>query len=115
MNEVSHAGHRQRLRERFMEGGLENFQDHEVLELLLFYCLPRKNTNELAHKIMNEFKSLACLFESDAKDISRRCGVSQNTAVFLSLFVPIARRYSIEKCWEKPILNSSATAGQFAV
>lgn len=115
MNYVSHTGHRQRLRQRFIENGLENFQDHEVLELLLFYCLPRKNTNELAHKIMSEFKSLDYLFESNPQDISRRCGVSENTAVFLSLFAPVARRYSIEKCREKPLLNSSSIAGQYAV
>ena len=115
MNEVLHAGHRQRLRQRFIEDGLDHFQDHEVLELLLFYCLPRKNTNDLAHRIMEEYKSLANLFESDARDISRRCGVSENTAVFLSIIAPVVRRYSLEKSKEKAVLTSSAGAGEYAV
>ena len=50
MNE--HSGHRRRMRERFLSHGLDNFDDHNVLELLLFYALPRQDTNRLAHRLM---------------------------------------------------------------
>ena len=54
-----HGGHRERMRKRFQDSGLQAFQPHEVLELLLFYALPRVNTNPIAHDLMAEFHS-AC-------------------------------------------------------
>lgn len=54
-----HAKHRERMRTRFLEHGLDNFADHEVLELLLFYAVPRGDVNPLAHRLLDEFGSLA--------------------------------------------------------
>ena len=54
-----HDGHRQRLKERFCKEGLDNFDEHQVLELLLFYCIPRVDTNPIAHALLNRFGSLA--------------------------------------------------------
>ncbi|MDD2433417.1 MAG: hypothetical protein PHX01_07000, partial [Clostridia bacterium] len=56
-----HQGHRQRMRTRYIKEGLDAFADHQVLEMLLFYCIPRRDTNELAHKMIREFGSLANL------------------------------------------------------
>jgi DNA repair protein RadC len=53
-----HEGHRQRLKKRFIDEGLTSFEDHQVLELLLFYALPRKDTNELAHTLLTVFGSV---------------------------------------------------------
>ena len=53
-----HDGHRQRMKSRFSEVGLDGFNDHNALEMLLFYALPRKDTNELAHKLLMNFGSL---------------------------------------------------------
>jgi DNA repair protein RadC len=55
MVENIHKGHRERVRDRFMEEGLDSFKDHEVLELLLFYCVRQKDTNELAHRMLKEY------------------------------------------------------------
>jgi len=60
-----HGGHRERFRTRYLTGGLEGFHDHEVLELLLYYCYPRGDTNPKAHKMLKEFGSLHNLFEAD--------------------------------------------------
>ena len=76
MEKKIHEGHRQRVKSRYIAEGLDHFQDHEVLELLLFYCIPMKDTNELAHNMLREFGSLAAILEADPKDISRRCGLS---------------------------------------
>jgi len=115
MKERLHKGHRQRVKARYLSEGLDAFEDHQVLEMLLFYCIPMRDTNELAHKMIREFGSLATLFEADPKDICRRCGVSENTAVLLSLIPPLSRRYFKGKWGEKPVLNSSSKAGQYAV
>ena len=52
-----HINHRKRLRRRFLNEGIDNFEDHNVLELLLFYSIPRKDTNELAHRLISTFGS----------------------------------------------------------
>lgn len=110
-----HAGHRQRVKARFLTEGLDAFDDHQLLELLLFYAIPRKDTNELAHKMIQEFGSLPNLWEADALDIEKRCDVSENAAILISLISPLARRYFKDKWGEKPALNSSSRAGEYAV
>lgn len=110
-----HEGHRQRVKVRYLAEGLDGFEDHQVLEMLLFFCIPMKDTNELAHKMLREFGSLAGLFEADPKDIRKRCNVGENTAVLVSLIPSLARRYFKGKWGDKPVLNSTAKAGEFAV
>lgn len=115
MDKKLHDGHRQRVKERFLNQGLDGFEDHQVLEMLLFYCIPMKDTNELAHKILREFGSLAHLFESHPGEIRRKCSVSENTAIFLSLIPSLSRRYFKGKWGDKPVVSGSTAAGQFAV
>ncbi|HEY5585089.1 MAG TPA: hypothetical protein VIK78_11430, partial [Ruminiclostridium sp.] len=69
MEKKLHEGHRQRVKTRYLSEGLDAFEDHQVLELLLFFGIPMKDTNELAHKMIQEFGSLAGLFEADPKDV----------------------------------------------
>jgi DNA repair protein RadC len=115
MGKKLHEGHRQRVKSRYLSEGLDSFEDHQVLELLLFYCIPMKDTNELAHKLIGAFGSLANIFEADPKDICKRCGVSENTAILLSIIPSLTRRYVMDKWGEKPVLGSSAKAGEYAV
>jgi DNA repair protein RadC len=115
MDKKIHRGHRQRVKSRYLSEGLDAFEDHQVLEMLLFYCIPMRDTNELAHKMIQEFGSLAGLFEADPKDICRRCGVSENTAILVSLIPSLSRRYFQGKWGQKPVLNSSSLAGEYTV
>ena len=73
-----HAGHRQRMRERFLTGGLEGFADHEVLELMLFYAIPQRNVNPLAHRLLDRFGTLHAVLEAPVEELkawasTRRC------------------------------------------
>jgi len=115
MDKGLHKGHRQRVKTRYLAEGLDAFEDHQVLEMLLFYCIPMRDTNELAHKMIREFGSLAGLFEADPEDICKRCGVSENTAILISMIPSLARRYLKSKWRNKPVLNNSAKAGEYAV
>jgi len=115
MEKKLHEGHRQRVKTRYLTEGLDAFEDHQVLEMLLFFCIPMKDTNELAHKMISEFGSLAGLFEADPKDICKRCGVSENTALLVSLIPSLSRRYFKGKWGDKPVLNSSTKAGEYAM
>ncbi len=115
MDKSLHEGHRKRVKERFANEGLDSFNDHQVLELLLFYAIPMKDTNELAHKMIKEYGSLSGLFEADSKDICKRCQVNENTAILVSLIPSLSRRYFKGKWGQKPILNSVTKAGEYAV
>ena len=116
MSEGLHSGHRARMRERYInDNGLDSFAEHEVLELLLFYCIPHKDTNETAHKMLSEYGALANLFDAHPRDISKRCGVSVNTAVLLSMVPQLAKRYYHSKWENKVRLVSSQLAGQYLI
>ena len=92
-NEKSiHSGHRQRLRNRFIENGLDGFNDHEILELILFYCIPRKDTNELAHKLLDHFGSLSAVFNASVEQLMVVDGISTSAAVFITMIAPVCRK-----------------------
>jgi len=115
MEKKLHEGHRQRVKTRYLTEGLDAFEDHQVLEFLLFFSIPMKDTNELAHNMIREFGSLAGLLEANPKDICKRCGVSENTAILVSLIPSLARRYFKGKWGEKPVLDSSSKAGEYVM
>ncbi|MDR1532269.1 MAG: hypothetical protein LBS62_08815 [Clostridiales bacterium] len=115
MGKNIHSGHRQRVRERYLSEGLDSFEDHQVLELLLFYCYPQRNTNEIAHRMLDEFGNLRALFEADPLEISSRCQVSENVGVFISVISSLMRRYLSSRSEKKIILDSSRKVGEYAV
>ena len=87
-----HKGHRERMRNRFLTEGEAGFADHELLELLLFYAVPRGDVNPLAHRILAEFGTLTMLLESDAVEIARRCNIKESTALLLTLQMAFLKR-----------------------
>ena len=66
-----HAGHRRRKKEQFLKYGLDAFAPHEALELLLYYAIPRVDTNAMAHALLNRFGTLAAVLEADAGELMR--------------------------------------------
>lgn len=110
-----HEGHRRRLKERFLKEGLDSFEKHQVLELLLFFSIPRKDTNEIAHELLNKYGSLSGVFEADPKDLANTPGIGESSALLLALIPDLSRRYFNDKWRDKPELNSSTKAGQYAV
>ena len=86
-----HDGHRQRLKDRFREEGLDHFQEHEVLELLLFYCIPRKDTNPIAHALIDRFGSLSQVLEAPPEELAKVPGMGESAAVFLNLTTAVGR------------------------
>lgn len=99
-----HSGHRNRLRHRFLETGTNGFNEHELLELLLFYALPRVNTNEIAHELISRFGSLTAVLNADPEKIAEIKGLSSASAVFLNFIFDLCRKYS----------SSSASTSDFA-
>ncbi|UYO61185.1 DNA repair protein RadC [Acetobacterium wieringae] len=110
-----HQGHRQRLKARVLSEGIDNFEDHQILELLLFYAIPMKDTNALAHRLIGHYGSLAGVFDANPRDLSALVGVTENTALLLSLIPALARRYQQGKLVPKAVLDSTTAAGEYAV
>ena len=101
-----HQGHRDRLKKQFREGGLENFTDYQILELLLFYIIPRKDTNPIAHRLMDTFGSLYQVLEAPEKELEKVEGIGPNAATLLSLISAVARAYMVDRARENLILDS---------
>lgn len=92
-----HDGHRKRLKARFAKSGLDDFEPHNVLELLLFYSVPRKDTNPIAHRLINRFGSLSGVFDAKPEELMKVEGITENTAVLISMIPQLARKYLEDK------------------
>jgi DNA repair protein RadC len=108
-----HGGHRQRLKQRFLSHGLDSFDDHNVLELLLFYALPRVDINPIAHELIDRFGSLSGVFDAPYDELVKVPGIGENAALLLKLIPQSSRRYQISKGKHNSILNTSRKAGDF--
>ena len=91
-----HIGHRQRVKERFLQDGLEHFAPHEVLELLLFYAVPQRDTNVMAHRLLERFSTLAGVFAATQEELCTVEGIGEHAATLLRLILPVASQVMTE-------------------
>ena len=75
MGDNVNEGHRQRVYKKYDKSGFEHFQEHEILEMLLFYAIPRTNTNPVAHRLIDEFGSLGNVLKAQPKELMKVKGV----------------------------------------
>ena len=75
-------GHRQRMKERFRKEGLDHFDERYVLELLLFYCIPRQDTKVFACRLLDHFGSIVRVLEATAEELERVPGVGEGVSTF---------------------------------
>lgn len=108
-----HSGHRQRMKDRFLAEGLDHFQEHEVLELLLYYCIPRQDTNPIAHALISRFGSLAQVLEAPAEELEKVPGIGSNAATFLRLITSVGRYYLVNRSMQECILPTIEKCGQY--
>ena len=80
----SHAGHRQRFKNKVLETGIEHLPYHEVLEFLLMYAIPQKDVNPLAHELISNFGSFSAVLDADYDQLKKIKGVGHETALFIS-------------------------------
>ncbi|MGN1014708.1 MAG: RadC family protein [Butyricicoccus sp.] len=109
-----HDGHRERMKQRFLEHGLDNFSEHEVLELLLYYSIPRGDVNPITHNLLNQFETLSGVLEADPAELKKVEGVGDKTATLLHLLPPLFRRYRMSQ-HQKKALDSAELIGQYLV
>ncbi len=92
-----HENHRMRMKNRFLSQGLAGFEPHNILELLLFYSIPQKDTNETAHLLMERFGSLDAVFDASYEELIGVPGIKEHSATLIKLIPELAARYISEK------------------
>ena len=102
------AGHRQHLRERYLREGLENFQPHEVIEMLLHYAIPRKDTKDIAKRLLARCGNLPGVLNAPPELIMQETGVSENSAILLTMLGPLFRMYTKESAKINKVTGAQA-------
>lgn len=88
-----HKGHRDKVKKRYYESGLSSMPDHNILELLLFFGIPQKDTNPIAHELITTFGSFSGVLEASKSDLQSVKGMTENAACLLTLMLPVYKRY----------------------
>ena len=108
-----HDGHRERLKQRFLNHGLDALPDDQVLELLLFYALPRRDTNPLARQLLQHFGSIAAVLDAPLQELKAVGGIGDSAAALLLLINPLSRRYLLSRSSKGTVLNSTHACGEY--
>ena len=110
-----HDDHRQRLKQRFRKEGIDDFTDIQALELMLFYCIPRKDTNPIAHALLEHFGSFSRVMEATVEELTQVCGISEHSALYLTMLTQVGRFYLRDKVRHERILSSLDKCGEYLV
>lgn len=95
-----HAGHRQRMKRRMLKNGLESFEPHEMMEILLYYTNPRRDTNELGHLLIDTFGSVRDVMDADFDELCAVKGISESTASHIIFIRELIRIYLMRSAGE---------------
>ncbi len=106
-----HTGHRQRLRKKFIENGFDGFEPHEALEMYLFYAIPRKDTNPLAHRLLDRYLTIGGVCDAPIDELMKDFGLSESAAAFIKMLPEMSRLYVESKMSNDYILDTD-TAGE---
>ena len=108
-----HEGHRARVKKRFLEEGLDHFSDIQALELLLFYAIPRADTNPIAHRLLEHFGSLSQVLEANPEELKKISGVGENGALLLNLIPQMGRFYMTDRASAPGVLTTLEQCAQY--
>ena len=113
--ESIHKGHRERLKQRFLEEGLDNFTEIQVLELLLFFAIPVQDTNPIAHRLLEHFGSLSQVLGADVEELKKVPGIKDHAATLLALVTDLCRYYQVNCAQQTEILPTLDACGRYLV
>lgn len=113
MENNPHKKHRERLRKQFLDKSLKAFHDHQKLELLLFYSIPVRDTNGLAHDLLNKYGSLSAVFDAEYTDLVKTPGIGANTATLIKLVQEMSAAYLDDKTSDVNLLNTTEALADF--
>lgn len=110
-----HDGHRERMKETFKKSGLGGMNEVNALELLLFYAIPRRDTNVISHALLDKFGSLSGVFTATVQELCQVDGVGENTALLLTMIPQIMRKSMVVDGEKTTVIKSSKDAGKYFV
>ena len=102
----SYIGHRQRIKEKYEKSGMDGWLDYEVLELVLSYAIPRKDTKPIAKELLTRFKSLNAVLDADKKELERIKGISKHSSLFLRFLRDVSILYMEKGVYSRDLLSS---------
>ena len=108
-----HEEHRKRMRERFLQSGFDGFSDHEILESLLYYSIPRGDTNALAHRLMERFGSVRNLLEASPEELTAEDGIGEHSAFLFKLLNETLRRYAKDTLQNPPTYRTLGAVSEY--
>lgn len=109
-----HAGHRLRLKRRFLQHGMNDFEPHQVLEMILFFVIPQRDTNPLAHRLIQRFGSLAGVFDATVEELMSVDGIGSNAATYIKMFPAVFRRYELSRDYKRNCFDTLEKVGNYA-
>lgn len=95
-NNNIHKDHRKRVRDTYLKSGIDSMPDHNILEMLLFYGIARKDTNPIAHELIEKFHDLNGVLDAPVKELTKIKGISESTALLIRLVHDIGLKYRSE-------------------
>lgn len=101
-----YVGHRERLKDRFREAGPESLPDYELLELILFQALPRRDTKPIAKALLTRFGSFKEVFAAPETLLREVDGVADSVVLHLKSYQEAARRFALHEIRDRPLLDS---------
>lgn len=110
-----HDGHRERMKETFKKNGLGGMNEVNALELLLFYAIPRRDTNIIAHALLDKFGSLTGVFSASIQELCQVEGVGENTALLITMIPQIMRKSMVVDAEKTTVIKNSKDAGKYFV
>lgn len=108
-----HKDHRQRMKKRFLNAAFESFEKHEMLELLLYYSIPRRDTNVIAHRLIKNFGSFSEVFDAPVEKLCETEGISEHTAILIKMIPLLAREYAADGGSDKKSYSDYFELGEF--
>lgn len=108
-----HKDHRKRLKEKFIKSGFNDFAEHEIIEFLLFYSIPQGDTNPLAHKLLNNYKSLSTMFDASMDSLMKNTGIGSHTAILIKMIPAIMQIYNCQKAIPRSGIKTHRNAIEF--
>lgn len=109
-----HKNHRKRMKQKFLENGIKNFSEHEILEFLLFYSIPQGDTNALAHILINKYGSLSKVLDAPLASLTETKGVGEHTAILIKLLPQIFKEYQSGRAESINVLKNMSDCYQLA-
>lgn len=106
------SGHRERVRRRFLDEGLDGFRDYEALEMLLFYAVPRQDTKGIAKRLIEQFGSLHAVFHAAPEKLMQEGGLTEAGAALIAMLPQLARKIEEEQAQESSHIRSTLDAGR---